>query len=142
VSVGWSDGAGNNSLPVGRLARAALEAEILLRRRRLRRAGIQVILFAVAAWFALTVIVVTNLGIWIWLRLHNWPMQVALILCALNLVIAGIVAALAMRSPLGAVELEAKLVRDQALAGIRHPVNWLGGFVPAVRLIDVARRTR
>jgi hypothetical protein len=129
-------------LLIVRLARAALEAEILLRKRRLRRAGIQAILFAVAAWFALAVIVFGNIAVWIWLRWHNSPMQVALILCAFYLAMAGIMAALAMRSPPGAVELEARLVRDQALAGVRRPANWLGGLVPAVRLIGVARRTR
>ena len=120
-----------------RLARLAVEAEILLLRRELRTYIRRAIYGAVAAVFALAIL--TLLHVLGYMALRQWGGLSAVASAAIVLgvdvlvtVIFGVLAAGAMKDP---VAEEARLLRDQSLAQIKETLTMGAILKPAGRML-------
>lgn len=98
-----------------RLARAALEAEGLHLRHLARARGIQVVLAAVAAVFALMLLLMLHVAAFVALARDLGPVTAALIVAAGDLVIGVILGFTARRAGHDPVAEEALLVRKEAV---------------------------
>lgn len=92
-----------------------MEAEVLRLRLQLRRNLNRVIYGAVAAVFLIFVLAFLHVALWSWLAGHMAGGWASLVVCAVDLVITGILGALALFSSPGQAETEALAVRRQAL---------------------------
>ena len=98
-----------------RLARVAMEAEVLRLTHRLRRALLGVALGGFAAALVLVALGFIHVAIWYWLR-ESFPAKyVALMFAGADVVLAIILIVIATRSSPGRVELEALVVRRRAM---------------------------
>jgi len=105
------------------LAKVAAAAEALRLRRMVRRQGMRAVYGAVAAVFAIAVLVSLHVVGYDLLASHLSPVVSALIVLVVDLVIAGIFGALAMRDSPDTVETEALEVRRQAVHEMRRAVT-------------------
>jgi hypothetical protein len=120
-----------------RLARLAVEAEILLLRRELRTYIRRAVYGAVAAVFALAILTLLHVLGYMALRQLGGLSAVASAAIVLGVdvlvtVIFGILAAGATKDP---VAEEARLLRDQSLAQIRDTLTMAAVLKPAGRLL-------
>ncbi len=120
-----------------RASRIVVDAEALRLRLQARRLAIRVVLAAVALVFLTWTLVFAHLAAWFWLRMdHGWTRETTATLLAVgDLVIAGALAAMALRLGPGAVETEARLVRQQAWRALVETVSWPALVLRVVRLL-------
>lgn len=105
------------------LARAAAQAEALYLRRLAQRQAIRGAFGAAAAVFGLAILVMIHVLIYVILIGYVSPPIAAIILLALDLVLAIVFAVLARRDEPGQIEQEAKLLRDQSLVELRSSLT-------------------
>ncbi len=102
------------------LAKIAASAETLRLRRMVRRQGMRGAYAAVAGIFAVGMLIMLHVLIFQALTpAYVTPLVASAILLGLDLVIAGVFAALALSDKPDAIEVEAKQVRQQALVEMR-----------------------
>ena len=122
------------------LARAAAQAEALYLRRMAQRQAVRGVFGAVAAVFGLAILVMVHVLIYVILIGYVSPPIAAVILLALDLVLAIVFAVLARRDEPGQIEQEAKLLRDQSLVELRSSLTLMSLAASATGLV-VRRRT-
>lgn len=121
------------------LAKVAAAAEMLRLRRLARRQAIRAGLAVGALLFALAAFAMLNSVCYLALSLVVSPWLAAAIVFAVDLVVAGAVVAIAIRSTPGPIESEAVAIRRQALAEIEPTLNVVslmqeaGGLALSVR---------
>ena len=121
-----------------RLARIAAEAEGLRLRQMAKRRAVQAGMGAVAAVFVICALAVAHFSAWLALvKVIPDPLYAALIVLAIDLVIAGILGFLATRSSPNRVELEAVRVRDQAKQQLAITTATAGAFAPVARMLGL-----
>jgi hypothetical protein len=120
-----------------RASRIVVDAEALRLRLQARRLAVRVVLAAVALVFLVCTLVFAHLAAWFWLRMdRGWTREATAALLAVgDLVIAGALAAMALRLGPGAVETEARLVRQQAWRVLVETVSWPALVLRVVRLL-------
>ena len=122
------------------LARAAAQAEALYLRRLAQRQGMRAAFGAVAAVFGIALLVMLHVLLYVILLGYVSPAVDALIVLAVDLVLAIIFAVLARRDEPGQIEQEAKLLRDQSLTELRSSLTLMSLAASATGLV-VRRRT-
>ena len=122
-----------------RLLRVALEAEGLRLSHRARRTSVRIVLGCFAVALLLAAVGFAHVAVWNWLRVSLAAQYVAAIFAGIDLVLALILGALAVRSVPGRVELEALAVRRRALEEAAASVT-ISALV--VRLFDQLIRSR
>ena len=123
-----------------RLLRVAAEAELLRLRYLMKRHGVRAALGAVAAIFALSVLVLTDVVIWQILRLYVTPIYATLILLGINLLLAAVFGMMAARSSPSQAERDALDIRQRALEGAKGSLA-LGALVPMAGTLLRSRRS-
>jgi hypothetical protein len=123
----------------GNLAKIAVEAEILRIKHMLRRQGTRVALGLTAVLFLVAVLVIANIVLWQVLRTYLTPINAALVLLGINLLLAVIFGILATRSSPNRMEREALAIRRRALGEARNSLA-LGMLVPVAGAIFRWRR--
>ena len=121
------------------LAKVAAAAEALRLRRLARRQAIRAGLGAGAAVFAIAGFVLLHVLAYTLLLAVVRPWVAALILLAVDLVIAGVLGAMAMRNEPDRIEQEALAVRRQSLLEMKRAVTFMA---IAGELTGVAIRSR
>jgi hypothetical protein len=121
------------------LLKVAAEAETLHIRALLARQARRAVFGAIAIIFALAVLALAEIAGWQTLRLYVTGIPATLILLGINLVIAGVLGAVAARSSPGHTEREALRVRREALVGARGALS-ITAAVPMLRLLGRKRR--
>lgn len=102
-----------------RLAAVSLEAERVLLGLMARRMAIRAAFGAVAAVFALAAFVMLHVVVWLALEPTLSPLVRAAAILGGDLVIAGVLVALAMRDSPSRQEIEARMLRDSAVSQAR-----------------------
>jgi hypothetical protein len=125
-----------------RLAQVAAEAEGLRLRRRVRRLVIRAVLFCIAGFFLAVGIGFVHLAIWQWLIPLFGALHTALILAGGDAVIALVFAAFAARSTPDRIEVEARLVREQAIQSMRRSFDFWAMLMPVAQLVATISRRR
>lgn len=105
------------------LARAAAQAEALYLRRAAQRQAVRGVFGAVAAVFGIAVLVMLHVLAFLVLLIWVSPLIAAVILLALDIVVAIIFALMARQNTPGAIEQEAKVLRDQTLTELRSSMT-------------------
>lgn len=105
------------------LAKVAASAEALRLRRMARRQGIHAAYYAAAGVFAVAAFVVLHVVLYHLMVPRLTPFQASLVLLALDLVVAGVFAYLAMRDTPDPIEEEARLIRQQAMVEMRQSLT-------------------
>jgi uncharacterized membrane protein len=123
------------------LGKVAAAAEALRLRRLARRQALRAAFGAGAAVFGIAVLVLVHVLIYNVLRLWLSPVVSSLILLAIDVVAAGILGFLAMRSTPDAIETEALAVRRQAVLEMKRSVTVMAVVGEASRLL-IRRRAR
>ncbi len=120
-----------------RLARVAAEAEILLIRREVKTAVRRGIYGAVAAVFAIGVLILLHVVGFLALEqfAHFAPLVAAAIILGVDLVLAGLFALLASGAMKDPVAEEARLIRDQSLSQIKETLTMAAVLKPAGRML-------
>ncbi len=120
-----------------RLARVALQAEILLLRRMLAVAIHHVIFGVVAAVFAIAVLVLLHVlaieALEQWAHLS--PLASTAIVFAVDLVLAGVFGFIATRKVTDTVAEEARRVRDTSIEQARQSLTLAAMIAPATRVV-------
>lgn len=121
------------------LLKIAAEAETLRLRALLERQARRAAFGASAFVFALIVLALAEVAGWQTLRLYVTGILATLILLGINLVIAAVLGAVAVRSSPNQTEREALRVRREALEGARSALSITAAF-PLLRLLRRRRR--
>ena len=122
-----------------RLVRIALAAEALRLRYQLRRAVVSAVIGVVATVLLLVALVFGHIAAWNWLRQSLSSGLVALIFAGTDLLLAAVLGWLSLRSTPGAVEREARAVRERALD---DAADCLSVATLLFRLIDLLTPSR
>jgi cobalamin biosynthesis protein CobD/CbiB len=117
------------------LARAAAQAEALYLRRVARRQAMRGAFGAVAAVFGIAIVVMLHVLLYVILAGFMQPAVAALIVLAVDLVMAIVFAVLARRNAPDRIEEEARLLRDEALAGLRSSLTMTSLAASAAGLV-------
>ena len=122
-----------------RASQIVVDAEALRLRLQARRLAVRAAVTSVALVFLACALVLAHLAVWYALRLDaGWtPQATATALAAGDLVIAGILLAVAAQMGPGTAEIEARLVRRQAWQALTATVTWP---VLALRVVRLLRR--
>lgn len=123
------------------LGKVAAAAEALRLRRLARRQGLRAAFGVGAAAFGVAVLVLLHVLGYNLLRLGLGPVVSSLIVLAVDLVIAGVLAFLAMRNTPDQIEAEALAVRRQAVIEMKRSVTMMSVAGEVGRLV-VRRRVR
>lgn len=121
------------------LARAAAQAEALYLRRVARRQAMRGAFGAAAAVFGIAILVMLHVLLYVILAGYMRPAVAALIVLAVDLVLAIIFAVLARRNTPDRIEEEAKILRDEALAGLRSSLT-LASLTASAAGLAIRRR--
>ena len=117
-----------------RLLQLAAQAETLRWKRTGRGYAIQAGFGAGAAVFALMMLVMLHLAVMAWLAdTKLGPVGAALVVAAIDLVVAGLFGFLATRSGLDPVAVEAERVRDNALRQVGDQTARAAVLMPVMR---------
>lgn len=116
-----------------RLLRLAAQAEALRWRRLGRGYAIQAGLAAGAAVFGLMLLVMLHVAALIWLGQGRSGVAAALIVAAVDLVLAGLLGWLAARHAVDPIAVEAEHVRDDALRQVGDQTARAAMVLPLVR---------
>jgi putative superfamily III holin-X len=123
-----------------RLLQLAAQAEALRWKRTGRGYAIQAGFGVGAAVFALMMLVMLHLAVFAWLSATNLgPVYAALIVAGGDLVIAGLLGALAARGGLDPVAVEAERVRDNALRQMGDQTARAAVLMPIMRSRSVKK---
>lgn len=126
-----------------RLARIALEAELLRLRRLARRTVVRVALAVVALPFLLATFGFLEVAFWSYVSQHFIPSSAALIVAGGNLLVGLILVLIAATLSDSRVEIEALKVRQQALEDVGRQLTVAALVAPVARLlVDQMRRRR
>jgi len=120
------------------LAKIATAAEALRLRRIARRQALRGLYGAAAAVFAVAVLVMVHVVLYLGLNLWLSPIVSALIVLVLDVIAAGALGYVVLQSPPDAVEIEAKQIRIQAMSELRRSLTVMG---MAAELAGVVLRT-
>lgn len=123
------------------LAKVAAAAEALRLRRLARRQAIRAGLGVGAAVFGIAVFVLLHIIIYDLLRFALSPVVSAIVVFALDLLAAGVLGMLALRSAPDQIEEEALAVRKQAMIEMRRSITVMAVAGEAARLV-IRRRAR
>jgi hypothetical protein len=115
------------------LLRLAAQAEALRWKRTGRGYAIQAGLGAAAAVFALLLLIMLHVAALIWLSRDWSSLQAALIVCAVDLILAALLGWLAARHAEDPVALEAERVRDDALRQVGDSTARVAMLAPLLR---------
>jgi hypothetical protein len=120
-----------------RASRIVVDAEALRLRLQARRLAVRVVLVAVALGFLVCALVLAHVAAWFWLRVNcGWMVQsTAALLAVGDLVVAGVLAWVALHLGPGPVEIEARLVRQQAWRAVVETASWPMVLVRVLRLV-------
>jgi hypothetical protein len=120
-----------------RASRIVVDAEALRLRLQARRFAVRAILAAVALVFLAFALVLAHVAAWFWLRVNcGWMVQsTAALLAVGDLVVAGVVGAVALRLGPGPAEIEARLLRRQAWQALVATAAWPMIAVRVLRLL-------
>jgi predicted ferric reductase len=126
------------------LARAAASAEVLRIKRLIRRQVFRAVFGAAAVVFLLGALVLLHIVGYNIMVPDLSPLQASAVLLGVDVVIAVIFGILAARGAPDSVEIEAKLVRDQAISEMRSSLAFaaLAGPVGRLAVRSVFRRRR
>lgn len=116
-----------------RLLRVAAQAEGLRWRRMGRNYAIQAGLAAGAALFGLMLLMMLHMAAFAWIARSQGPVLAALIVAAVDLVVAGLLGWLAGRRSVDPVQIEAERVRDDALRQVGDQTARAAMILPVVR---------
>ena len=124
------------------LAKVAASAEALRLRRMARRQGLRAAFGAVAAIFAVAVLVALHVVGWHLFAGYVTPVQASLILLVVDVVIMAVFGVLAMRDTPDAIEQEALAIRQQAVIDMKASLTMMGviGGVAGIALRSTAQR--
>jgi len=117
-----------------RLAKVAAQAEGLRLRRLARRTAYRGVYGAIAAVFALALLVLAHVALYMWMTSYVSPLAAVGIVALVDLVLAAIFGILASRSSPDSVELEATRVRDTARAQLTDALTLTALVGPAMRM--------
>ncbi len=122
-----------------RASRIVVDAEALRLRLQARRLAVRVILAAIALVFLVCALVLVHVAAWFWLRVNcAWTVQSTAALVAVgDLVVAGVLAAVALRLGPGPAETEARVLRQQAWQTLVMSASWP---MIALRVLRLLRR--
>lgn len=126
-----------------RLARIAAEAEGARLRALAHRNGVRAAIGVLAVVFVLMALSFFHIVLWFWMRTSfEWtPLICAVALTVLDLTVAVILGVIASSSKPSHDEEEARLVRQQALDGLRQALTWSALVLPGARMaMGMARR--
>jgi hypothetical protein len=123
------------------LARAAAQAEALYLRSAAQRQASRAVFGAIAAVFGIAILVMLHVLAYVLLLDYVSPPIAAVILLALDLMIAIVFAVLARRNEPGQIEQEAKVLRDQSIAELRSSLTVMSLAASATGLV-LRRRAR
>ncbi len=127
------------------LGRAAAAAEVLLLKRMVARQVTRAVLGAVAALFMVGVLILLHIVIYQALVPYLPPLGRSAILLGIDLLIAVVCGAMAMSNTPDAIEVEAKLLRDQSLMAMKESVAMTAVLGPmgslAARILGRKRAT-
>jgi hypothetical protein len=126
-----------------RLARIAAEAEGARLRALAHRNGVRAAIGVLAVVFVLMALSFFHIVLWFWMRTSfEWtPLICAVALTVLDLAVAVILGVIASSSKPSHDEEEARLVRQQALDGLRQALTWSALVLPGARMaMGMARR--
>jgi hypothetical protein len=118
-----------------RLARVAAEAEGLLLRRQMRRVVISALLACAATLFLAAALAMAHAAFWFHFAPAWGPVDAALVLFGIDVVIAAILGLLATRTPPDRIVEQARTVRDQALREMRSAFTLSTLLRPLVGLV-------
>lgn len=121
------------------LLRLAAQAETLRWKRTGRGIAIQAALGVAAGLFGLMLLVMLHIAALIWLARDQGGAGAALILAAVDLVIAGILGWLAARHSEDMVQVEAQRVRDDALRQVGDTASRAMMLAPLLRSKSVKK---
>ena len=121
------------------LLRLAAQAETLRWKRTGRGIAIQAALGVAAGLFGLMLLVMLHIAALIWLARDQGGAGAALILAAVDLVIAGILGWLAARHSEDTVQVEAQRVRDDALRQVGDTASRAMMLAPLLRSKSVKK---
>ena len=116
------------------LGRTAAQAEVLRLRRVLRRQLWRAVWAAVAAVFVIAVLVMLHVVGYALLAMVLPPIWASVIVLAVDLVLAGLFGWFALRGAPDRLEVEAKMIRDQALAEMKESVAISALMSPLTRV--------
>ncbi|PHK95140.1 hypothetical protein CR162_10380 [Pseudoroseomonas rhizosphaerae] len=102
-----------------RLVTVSLEAERVLLGLQAKRMAVKVAMGAVAALFGFAAFAMAHLLVWLALEPHLGPLGRAGAILAGDLVIAGLLVMLALRDNPSRQEIEARMLRDNAISQAR-----------------------
>jgi len=105
-----------------------------------RRQGMRAAYGAVAAVFGLAMLVLLHVILYLLLTLWVGPIWAAVIVFAVDLVLAGIFAVMARRNTPDVIEEEAKMLRDQSLVEMRQSITLMSLAGSATGLLLRRRR--
>ena len=115
------------------LLRLAAQAETLRWKRTGRGVAIQAALGAGAAVFGLMLLIMLHVAALIWLARDQGGAGAALIIAAVDLVVAGLLGWLAARHAEAPIQVEAQRVRDDALRQVGDTAAKAAMVVPLLR---------
>ena len=118
-----------------RLAKAAIQAEILRLKVLLQRQARRAVFAVIALVFALFALAGLHIIAGVLLARVVSPLLALVIVVAADVVVAGILLVLASRSRPGQAEQEARAVRDEAWRGVARQMAVFGTLTAATRRI-------
>lgn len=121
------------------LAKAAAQAEKLRLERMATRKVMRVAYYAGAGVFGIGALVLLHVVGYHAMVPGLSPLAASAILLGVDLVLAGILAYLGGRDSPDTIEVQAKLIRDQALAEIRSAATFAAMLGPASRIVGKRR---
>lgn len=108
------------------LAKIATAAEALRLRRIARRQALRGAYAVAAAVFAIAVLVVLHFTVYIALTRWVPPIGSVLIVLAIDIVVAGVLATMALKSVPDTIEIEARQIRTQAMLELKRSLTVMG----------------
>lgn len=121
------------------LLRLAAQAETLRWKRTGRGVAIQAALGAAAAVFGIMLLIMLHVAALIWLARDQGGAGAALIIAAVDLVVAGILGWLAARHAEDPIQVEAQRVRDDALRQVGDTASRAMMLAPLLRSKSVKK---
>jgi hypothetical protein len=106
------------------LGRAAANAEVLRLKRMMGRQVTRVVFGVVAVVFLIGALILLHVVGYLALRPYLTPLVASAVVLAVDLVIAIICGVLAMRNSPDAIEVEAKLLRDQSIMAMKDSLKF------------------
>jgi hypothetical protein len=117
------------------LGRTAAQAEVLRIKRVVHRQVGRVVLALIAAVFLVAVLVMIHVVAYLVIRTWLIPIWDTAAILAFDLVMALLLGGLALRDTPDPLEIEARLIRDQALGQMKQSLTIMALLAPLMRLL-------